>query len=220
MAQENIHAVITGDLINSTAIADDYHRELHAIANDIKQFQSKKLLFEVYRGDSFQAFVKDPEKALLISIIFRAGLRRQARSASIEDAWDARISIGIGKVAPQLPKSKLGDLNGEAFVRSGRALETMKKEGAQLKITTGDEQLDKEFESTCPLADHVISRWTTVQAEAIYLYLLKNSTQKEIGKELETTQRAISKRLESSNLDSMSKFFNRYKEAIQWKYSK
>jgi len=219
--QENIHAVITGDLVESTAMTNDYQATLNAIVNDIIRHQDREFLFEVYRGDSFQALIHEPTKALLIGIILRAGLRRKSRGKSIEDAWDARISIGIGHVDhnTEIINSKLSTLNGEAFIRSGRTLDAMKNQGARLKIITGDTDLDKEFDAACPLVDTIISRWTTNQAEAIYLYLLKNTTQKEIGQELQTTQRAISKRLEASSLDSMAKFFNRYKEVIEWKFS-
>jgi len=220
MIKENIYAVITGDLINSTTIAIDYHAVLSQITESIKEYRSPDMVFDTYRGDGFQALVKNPKDALLISIIFRAGLRRHSKSPSIDDAWDARISIGIGKIENEKPNSELGRMSGEAFVRSGRTLDGMKKEGARLKITTGDEQLDKEFESTCPLADTIINRWTTYQADAIYLLLLKQSTQTEIGNELNTTQKAISKRLISSNLESMNNFFKRYEEVIEWKYSK
>jgi hypothetical protein len=217
MQTKNIHAVITGDLAASSAIDKDFHEALHAIASDIKE-QYDGFLFEVFRGDSFQALVRQPEDALLLSIIIRAGLRRQSRSSSVNDAWDARISIGIGQ-AEIKNNVKLGEMTGEAFIRSGQSLDRMKKEGNRLKITTGDEQADKEFGAGCPLADAIINRWTTSQSEAIYLYLLQKKTQKEIGRELNATQRAISKRLESANLQSMTKFFNRYREVIKWKFN-
>jgi hypothetical protein len=210
--------------VDSTAIANDYQAALQAMVNDIIQYQHRGFLFEIYRGDSFQALIPDPTKALLISVILRAGLRRNSRGKSIEEAWDARISIGIGNVDnenvnndTELSNTRLSTRNGEAFIRSGRTLDAMKKQGARLRITTGDSNLDQEFEAACSLADTIISRWTTNQAEAIYLYLLKGTTQKEIGQELQTTQRAISKRLEASSLDSMTQFFNRYKEVIEWK---
>jgi hypothetical protein len=218
MPEKHIYAVITGDVINSSAIDRDYHQVLHTIADEIKG-NYDDFLFEVYRGDSFQALVKLPEDALLLSVIIRAGLRRYSRSSSVDDAWDARISIGVGQTDKK-ENAKLGELTGEAFVRSGKTLDVMKKEGIRLKITTGDEQADKEFDASCPLADTIISRWTTSQAEAIYISLLTNKTQKEIGDALETTQRAISKRLESGNLGSMTNFFKRYKEVIQWKFTR
>lgn len=217
MQTGNTHAVITGDVINSSAIDRNFHQALHTIANDIKKVHPG-FLFEVFRGDSFQSMVKQPEDALLLSVIIRAGLRRYSRSSSVNDAWDARVSIGIGHIDAN-NSMKLGEMSGEAFVRSGQTLDKMKEEDSRLKITTGDEQTDKEFDASCPLADTILSRWTTSQSGAIYLYLLKKNTQKEIGEALNTSQRAISKRLESANLHSMTNFFNRYKEVIKWKFS-
>lgn len=212
-----IHAVITGDIIRSSAIDKDFQGALHIIAGDIKEHYTG-FLFDVFRGDSFQALVRQPEDALLLSVILRAGLRRYSRGSSVNDAWDARISIGVGHTEIK-NNVNLGEMTGEAFVRSGQSLDKMKKEGSRLKITTGDEETDKEFGASCPLADAIMSRWTTSQSEAIYPYLLKKKTQNEIGRALDTTQRAISKRFESANLQSMTCFFNRYKEVIQWKFN-
>ncbi|MDZ7776290.1 MAG: SatD family protein [Bacteroidales bacterium] len=217
MQTKNIHAVITGDIIGSSAIDGNFHEALHTIASDINEHYSG-FLFEVFRGDSFQALSRQPEDALLLSVIIRAGLRRYSRSSSVNDAWDARISIGIGP-AEIKNDVNLGEMTGEAFAHSGQSLDKMKNEGSRLKITTGDKQTDKEFGASCPLADTIMSRWTTSQSEAIYLYLLKKKTQKEIGRVLNTTQRAISKRFESANLQSMTKFFNRYREVIQCKFN-
>ncbi len=217
MQTKKIHAVITGDITGSSAIGRDYHQALNTIVGDIKE-QYKGFLFEVFRGDSFQALIRQPEDVLLLGVIIRAGLRRYSRSSSVNDAWDARISIGIGH-AEIKDHVNLGKMTGEAFVRSGQTLDKMKNEGSRLKITTGDEQTDKEFGASCPLADAIINRWTTSQSEAIYLYLLQKKTQAEIGSLLDTSQRAISKRLEAANLQSMANFFNRYREVIQWKFN-
>ena len=214
---KNIHAVITGDIIGSSAIDRDFHEALRTIAGDLKEHYNG-FLFEVFRGDSFQALVRQPEDALLVSVIIRAGLRRYSRGSSVNEAWDARIAIGIGHTEKR-NNDNLGEMTGEAFVRSGQSLDKMKNEGSRLKISTGDEQTDKEFGASCPLADAIMSRWTTSQSEAIYLSLLKKKTQKEIGSALNTTQRAISKRFESASLQSMTNFFNRYREVIQWKFN-
>lgn len=219
--KEDIFAIITGDLVDSTAIAGDYKAELYQVADDIKQYQAPDFIFDIYRGDSFQALIHDPSKALLIGILMRAGLRRKARGSGLDDIWDARLAIGIGEI-DQLnigPEIKLGTLGGEAFIRSGRTLDNMKKEGALLKIKTGDDQLDEEFDAVFPLVDTIIGRWSTAQAEAIYWHLLDNLTQKEIGKRLNKSQRAISKRLETSSIESMSKLFKRFEKLIAWKYN-
>lgn len=219
--KDNIYAVITGDLVASTAISVNYEQVLNQIADDIKECQEEEFIFEIFRGDSFQGLVIHPERALLISILFRAGLRRNTKGRGIEDAWDARIAIGIGAVKDfnHSNETKLGPLSGEAFLRSGRALDKMKSEESLLKIVTGDQYLDDEFAAICPLVDTLVGRWSTAQAEAVYLYLLKDLIQQEIGERLNISQRAISKRIDSSNVESMQLFFERYKRIITWKYS-
>ena len=217
--KKKIHAVITGDLVNSTGIEGNYKNVLNDITNDIRQYQQLDFMLEVYRGDSFQGLNTDPAKALLIRILIRTGLRRNTRGKSLENIWDARISIGIGTISnfEISTDTRIGSLDGEAFVRSGQTLDNMKKEGTLLKITTHDTQLNHEFAAICPLVDAIISRWSTAQAEAVYFYLLRNLTQKEIGKLLNASQRAIGKRLEVSHIDNLKPFFTRYKELIIWK---
>ncbi|MEL7002407.1 MAG: SatD family protein [Bacteroidota bacterium] len=219
---EKVYAVITGDIVASTAIERDYKQILHAIVEDIRREQEKGFVFEIFRGDSFQALVSDPTKAVLIAILIRAGLRRYARGNNLDDAWDARVALGIGTVSNLdiSDQTKLGTSDGEAFLRSGRTLDGMKSERALLKITTGDEQLDSEFSSICPLVDVIISKWSTVQAEVVYLNLLKSEpTQTKIGEMLGKSQKAVSKSIDTSNIESMKPFFERYQQLIQWKYN-
>lgn len=219
----NIHAVLTGDIVRSTSIEADYKVKLKEIANDIKDHIEDYFQLEIYRGDSFQGIVMDPGKALRIGLLLRGGLRRYSRrdTNSIESVWDARISIGIGEIdnLNKMKEVKIGLLGGDAFIRSGKALDKMKGEKALLKITTGIKELDDEFYASSALADAIVSRWSIEQAEAIYLYLLENLTQEEIGRRLEISQRAVGKRMIAGNLDSLKKFLERYQSAIEWKYS-
>lgn len=219
----HIHAVLTGDIVRSTSIEADYKEKLLEISGDIKDHVEDSFQLEIYRGDSFQGIVVDPLNALRISLLIRGGLRRYSRknTKSIDSAWDARISIGIGGInnLKKMKKEQIGILDGDAFVRSGKALDGMKGEKSLLKITTGIEELDDEFYASCALADAIVSRWSVEQAEAIYLYLLENLTQEEIGKRLEISQRAVGKRMMAGNMDNLKKFLERYQTAIEWKYS-
>lgn len=214
------YAVITGDLIDSAGIVGDYKEILEGIASDIRQYHDEAFGFDIYRGDSFQGLISNPTKALKISILFRAGLRRYSKGSSIDNIWDARIAIGVGTIKniDNPTEIKLKTADGEAFIRSGRSLDSMKFEAIQLKICTGDQKLDDEFAAVCPLLDAVIGRWTTSQAEAVYMQLLEEITQEEIGRRLGISQRASGKRLESSNIDKMKQFFNRYINLIGWKF--
>ena len=215
------YAVITGDLVDSSGIEDDYKEILAGIASDIVKHQDEEFKFDIYRGDSFQGLITNPTQALKISILFRAGLRRYSKGNSVENIWDARIAIGIGKIKyiDSRTEQKLNSADGEAFVRSGRTLDAMKNEDQQIRICTGDQKLDDEFAAVCPLLDAIIGRWTTSQAEAVYMQLLEGITQEEIGRRLDISQRASGKRLELSNIDGMKQFFRRYKNLIEWKFS-
>ncbi len=210
-------AVMTGDLVDSTDIRENYREVLEGIANDIRMFVDPGLLFDIFRGDSFQVLTTEAGDALRVAILFRAGLRRRSRGKRLEDAWDARIAIGTGEIddPPSGSLTDLGAAGGEAFVRSGKALDTMKEEGVLLKISTGDPQKDNEFAAACPLVDTVIANWTTAQAEAVYLSLLEDLTQEEIGKRLNISQRAAGKRLNSSHIESLTNFFTRFRELME-----
>jgi len=216
------YAVITGDIVKSSMIESDYARILESIASDIINYQDEEFKFDIFRGDSFQGFVKKPSDALKISVLIRSGLRRQSITKSIDSIWDARIAIGIGTIKndADIEKMNLKKADGEAFVRSGRALDSMKKEEVQIKISTGNTELDNEFDSVCPLLDVIIRNWTTSQAEAVYMQLLEGITQEEIGSRLGISQRASGKRLELSNVDKMKKYLNRYKELVEWRLLK
>ncbi len=219
MKQKNL-AILTGDLVDSSGIRENYKEKLAGIANDIRNFRDKELLFDIFRGDSFQALVSDPRNALEIAIVLRAGLRRYTRGKGLEDVWDARISIGIGDTddAGSGGITDLGMAGGEAFVRSGKALDSMKVEEVLLKISTGDAETDREFAAICPLVDALIGKWTVPQAEAVYLFLLEDLTQEEIGGRLDISQRAAGKRLNASNIESLKLFFERYRELMERRY--
>jgi len=220
--KEEVYAVITGDLVDSTIISEGYTEVLENLAEDIKNHVDDGFLFDIFRGDSFQGLIVQPANALKITTLFRAGLRRNAVGKSVDSIWDARISIGIGNIKNngKISEMKLGSAVGEAFTRSGRALDYMKTEELQLTIHTGDQSLDNEFSAVCPLLNAIIGRWTTSQAEAVYLQLLEGITQEEIGSRLGISQRASGKRLESSNFDKMKKYLDRFSNLIQWKYFK
>ena len=210
------YAVITGDIVDSTIIAANYQDVLHAIAGDIDRYVAQESIFEIFRGDSFQMLIRAPKKALLVGLLFRVGMRRYSNGSVLEDAWDARVSVGVGSIneAKLAKNAPLGTLDGEAFLRSGRTLDQMKPEGAFLKITTGVDSVDQALNVCTSLADALIARWSTTQAEALYLYLLRDLTQKEIGSLLKVSQRAIGLRLESAQFHNLQPFLRYFEKII------
>lgn len=220
---KGIHGVITGDIVGSTKLDREYRAILEGIAEDIVRYKMPKFRLEFYRGDGFQSIITHPEEGLTIMLLLKSGLRRhplKAASNRVEDAIDARLSLGIGEISGTLTREKpLGQMDGSAFIRSGRSLEKMKEDKSMLKITTGVEEFDKEFEAVCYLLDAITSKWSINQAQAIYFYLLQNLTQKEIGKQLGISQRGAGKRLITASIEEVMIYNSRFKSLMQWKYS-
>lgn len=213
-----IRAVLTGDIIASTKTDLNYKKVIEEIATDIQKYDPTFKL-DIYRGDTLQMLVNDAKDGLFILLAVKAGLRRYSRDKkmlSFRTLLDARLSLGIGQVDDG-NTNDLGSMNGEAFTYSGRTLDKMKSEGAFIKITTGHKELDQEFAAVTPLLDAITQRWTTYQAEAIYLYLLKSATQAQIGKELNISQRGAGKRLEGGHIDNILQYNDYFKKRLAWK---
>ena len=51
----------------------------------------------MYRGDSFQVLVDNPEYVLAIGIALRAKLK--AETPNKQNLWDARLSVGVGEIS-------------------------------------------------------------------------------------------------------------------------
>ncbi|MGW8123202.1 hypothetical protein ACV07N_11135 [Roseivirga echinicomitans] len=218
-----VTAVITGDIIRSTDIEGDYREVLHRIANDIRDQIDQHFLIDVYRGDSFQAISKKPEQGLLMLLLIKAGLKRQQTEKNKQTIqWDARMSMGIGKLAYYPEYNQLRELSGEPFTRSGRSLDSMKEKNKEITIVTGEEQQDNELKAVLPMVEAIVAKWTTAQASAVYLNLLyQGITQKEIGDRIGKTQVAVSKSLDISRIDALIPYIKRFEtQTQQWTHQK
>ncbi len=220
--QRKVKAVITADIIDSTKTEIIFKEKIEEIAQDLQK-KIPAFRVEISRGDTFQILIDEPHESLWMVLTLKAGLRRNNRylkkgRSSLKDLLDARFSLGIGKINPGRPEETLGSMTGDAFMHSGRALDTMKKEGAIIKITTDNQELNEEFAAVMPLIGTITQRWSSQQAQAVYLYLLHQATQAEMGKMLKISQRGAGKRLEGSNIDEILKYeqYFRQKLAKKW----
>ncbi|MCR5180939.1 MAG: hypothetical protein K6C30_06970 [Bacteroidaceae bacterium] len=179
-----IKGVLTGDLINSTNIAVEWRQRvvdaLNACVTDFLPQSPVKI--EMYRGDSFQVVVDNPELSLAVAVALRAKLR--ASTPAKKDIWDARISVGIGEVSFESDNIVTSD--GEAFRLSGRTFDAMGKK--KLTITTPWSELNNAMELVTRFADDVVSSWTVKQAIVAYHSLLFPKTQKEMAADLGLTK--------------------------------
>lgn len=208
--KDKIIGVITGDVIASSKTGrDELLKNLKEILEKINTFQPQlKLPFELYRGDSFQGIVIQPEETLRYSLLIRTHLKKKETLGG----RDARIAIGIGKV--DFIEDSISESDGEAFRNSGPVLDTLKEENIGLKVRTPWEQINKEFDVSLVLADAIIKRWTVAQVEVIHESLLAKK-QTEIAEKLGISQSAVNQRLKAANWEAIHKLITRFTTIIK-----
>ena len=132
---DTIKAVLTGDLIQSRKLDNEgMEKVLNALHDTFKEIQEKILqkeaYFEIYRGDSFQVLINEPQLALKVTLILKS--RLLSIFGPSKEKSNARIAIGIGTVRMQ--NSKIIESHGEAFELSGFELDKMIKDSASISI--------------------------------------------------------------------------------------
>lgn len=191
----DMKSVITADIVGSTRINDEMRGMLPKlivqITNELKKICPMRM--EIFRGDSFQILVEEAEKAAIVAILFRAGLRKSDLMSG-KKLLDARMAIGVGNVDYEVERLTLS--NGEAFVLSGREFDVLGKR--RLSVVTTSKSVNAELKVETAFVDDVISHWTKQQSECIYLALLTNAKQTQLAIDDKTSRQNITKKLSSA----------------------
>lgn len=212
MAKEQtktLYSVITGDIVKSSKLSLDQHKQLikvmRSCSKDISKVFPDALKYEpeLFRGDSWQLLIKKTELAFSIALFYRAYLKAKMQLSSI----DARMAISIGTV--DFIESSFGV--GDAYKNSGKALD--KKGKRKLKfvsdIITNSDVIDLIIYN----ADFISSRWTSNQCK-IVLLALQNMDQRAIASKLRITQQAISKQIDSAGWAIVSESIAYFKNTV------
>jgi hypothetical protein len=197
-------AVITGDIIHSSQLSDYSKITLMDEVNEVlNSFGKKKIMrAEIYRGDSFQCLINQPKNALRIAL----SIKTYIRSLSDESVYDARLSIGIGKV--DLVMKQLSLSNGEAFHISGRLIDEMKKHKKGISIASAD-NYNAELQMESILLDALLAKTSALQCKVINLKL-NGHTEIQIANLLKITQSAVNYRSNSSNWNAIDAMVKRF----------
>jgi Icc-related predicted phosphoesterase len=200
-------AVITGDIVNSSVLNEEQKK---TIQEKIEHFTHESILLKprFYRGDSFQLAVK-PITALLLALRFRMEVRR------LNEMPDLRAAIGIGQISSWNDDVLLAD--GSAFERSGKNLDKLKKKNLHIIVVTGNNELDRELETYCYMADVILKNLSSVQANVLF-YKLNGMSQGQVGEILQISQPSVSKTLKAANWKVLEKFLERYEQIIEKNY--
>ncbi|MBR6104840.1 MAG: hypothetical protein IKP81_07265 [Paludibacteraceae bacterium] len=213
-----ITAILTGDIEDSSNIDTRFRGKLsetlYSIIEDFKSV-SPDVCIDIFRGDSFQIEVKEPERAVRLAILLRAGLRAATPILGTKP-WDARISIGLGSVSYRT--DRLGTSDGEAFVNSGHGLDEIGKR--KLTVRTPWADFDESVDLLTEFVDDIVSNWTIPQSAVVYQKLLTNKSQKEIADDKKQTKANISIILGKSKASLIRKYIKRCETLLKDKLQK
>ncbi|NJB37862.1 transcriptional regulator [Croceivirga sp. JEA036] len=197
---ENI-AILTGDVVNSRAIAPQQWMPL--LKETLFYFGNEPKEWEVYRGDSFQLQTR-PALALTAALTLKATLKELK-------GLDVRIAIGIGDKS--YDAQKITEANGTAFVYSGQCFQHLKK--LNLAIATQNKTFDQTMNLMFKLASLTMDNWQPATARVVKTALLQpEASQVELATLLGKSQSTISEALLRAGYDEINQLLNYYKQYI------
>ena len=198
--------VITGDIINSSRVAGS-GKWLSTLKAALETEGPTPKRWEITRGDSFQVEIAQPESALWKALHIKALIKRIA-------GLDVRMAIGIG--TKTYHAAKISEANGDAFVRSGRLFDQLKKNTLAISSPWGD--MDRAINICLELALLTMDRWTPNSAETMALAIEHpEKTQLELAKILQISQGRISERQQRAGYDEIMKMEVYFRESIRKK---
>lgn len=204
-----LYAVITGDIVGSSRLQTNERKKLPKVmretADALNSAFGKKAVMGVdtFRGDGWQLVVTNPVKALRIGLFYRAFLRARMDTNKV----DTRMAIAVGQI-DFIPGKRISEGDGEAFRRSGAALEEMSKR-SRIRLVLGKETAgDPEAIATVvTLVDALAMNLTEKQAQAI-TGILQGWNQERIAASWSTkpiTQQAVAQHLSGAGWHAIDK---------------
>jgi hypothetical protein len=195
-------AVITGDIINSRALPDEW---MNALKSALENLFDKKAHWEIFRGDSFQIELKVND-ALLNAIYIKAWMK------TVKNA-DVRLSIGIGKKGK--PTEKVTEANGEAYINSGEAFDLLKINKVNMVVKTPSAKFDADINLNLRLALIAMDGWGPITAEVVKHALEnQNAKQDKLAKIAGKSQSSVSEALKRAHFTEIMELENKYRNQV------
>jgi len=200
-------AILTGDIVNSTKLKAKTERKmLKAMGRLMEPYK-----FEFYRGDSFQVYVKDPEKSLRLALLCRTAAISISQTDDLTNS-DVRISIGIGTTTQ--PVRTLGAAKGEAFLLSGRAFDELEKTGERLSFSVTNPLANLGLAVIADYINSIYKEMTGKQAEVIF-ELLKGQSQQEVAVTLKKSKSTIHQHVIAGRWNEIEKLLTRFENILK-----
>lgn len=204
-------ALLTADIINSRSI-EDQNIWLKPLKKLLLQWGDTPKDWEIFRGDSLQLEISQPEDSLLAALQMKALIKSlpnpdsKKRSSPI----DIRISIGIGEKTHHA--NSVSESNGEAFILSGEKFELLKNDMLTLAVNSPWEDWNNEVNLYLKLAAIQMDSWSISSGELMY-EILNNPEQKQaqLGKKLKINQNSVSKRFKTAHAEEILELEKMYR---------
>lgn len=178
-------AVLTGDLVDSTRVADPsgFVQRLQALLTQAEQRYGGKAV--TFRGDGFQLALPEPRHAAECALFLRAGLI--GASPSRTQRWDARIAVAVAA-----DEAEPGSY-GAAYVQSGRDLDELSRERLSFYADAPLFRLAAGLATA--LVDDLVGRWSASEAETYWVHLHYPDTHKDVAQQLGKSRATVTKTL-------------------------
>ncbi|MFZ2099925.1 MAG: hypothetical protein WAU86_05125 [Oricola sp.] len=163
-ARSGLLAVLTGDIVGSSSLAPaKLSAVIAAIESGATKFESVYRgsiagKADAYRGDSWQIAMTAPHLSLRLALYLRATILGGGIA-------DTRISIGIG-AGNTLKQERISLSTGDAFLRSGRGLDTIGAGRFSLAMPDAPADTDTLARCVVSLLDQLAAGWSVKQADA------------------------------------------------------
>jgi hypothetical protein len=212
---EKLYAVITGDIVRSSALSPAERRRLLKVI-EAGSRSIRKILgagipmdIDVFRGDSWQMLVTEPAQSLRAALMFRALLRWQMESHQ----FDTRLAIGIGTVDLP-PRKRVSEGSGDAFRHSGTALDGLKKRRMCFSFPGSD--CERPLDVVIHLLDEIAVHWTDKQAHAV-IGAMQGWTQEKIARswgDPPITQQTAAQHLEGAGWNAVDRGLGEFERLL------
>ena len=217
MSQDECYAVLTGDIIKSTALSQSDLEDVRTgVLNTVDEVKGWKRGLvkgkaEFFRGDTWQLLLTSPAMALRVSVFLRASLLAAGKA-------DSRIAVGLGRVEKVSPR-RVSLSTGEAFVLSGHGLDGMTQYSRMTILAPKSAGALSEWLPVLGhLCDALISRWTERQAEIVCSAVHpREAKQEDIAETLDPpiSRQAVTKALDGADWNAVRASIRQF-EATDW----
>ncbi|WP_304224489.1 hypothetical protein [Gracilinema caldarium] len=176
---------------------------LPVLKQELQGLGEALLIWEIFRGDSFQCMLK-PEIALEKAILIKAKIKQFS-------VLDVRIGIGIGDISYQ--SERITECNGTAFVNSGTSFDALKKYTLGLK--TPWKEFDEPMGIMLQVASFIMDSWSA--KESIFIYERLRSpdlSQKDLAQRMQKSQSTVSDALKRSGYNEIEAVLEYYRKRV------